>query len=439
MTSRPTNDRLVDALRDVVGDVHVLVDSDVTAPFCVDWTGRFRGTARAVVRPGSTEEVAAVVTCCARLGVGIVTQGGNTGLVGGSVPRSTDPDLVVLSTRRLTSHGPVDATSRQVTVGAGMTIADLHRLAADSGLEFGVDLAARDSATVGGAIATNAGGLRVVLHGDMRRQIVGLEVVFADGSVGSHLNGLPKDSAGFDIGQLIVGSEGTLGVVTRARLRLVEPLPEQRSTALLGLPDVDTAIRLARAQPGLLAAEFMGGSAMDMVVEQLDLPFPLAERWPFYAVLETVDLPELPDDVDAALDRRVWVYRERQTEAAGLFGVVHKLDVGVPLDRLGEVLDRLPDVAAPCQAYAFGHLLEGNIHVEVVGADPDDHEVDASILRLVTEVGGSVSAEHGIGRAKVDYLPWTRSAAELAAMRAVKTALDPDGRMNPGVLLSDAG
>jgi FAD/FMN-containing dehydrogenase len=428
-----SDDRLIAALRDVVGVDHVLVDSDITAPFCVDWTGRFRGEARAVVRPGSTDDVVRTVRACALAGVPIVTQGGNTGLVGGSVPRGDA--MIVVSTQRLTSYGAVDRNSRQVTVGAGVTIADLHKLAAQAGLEFGVDLAARDSATVGGAIATNAGGLRVVLHGDMRRQVVGLEVVFADGSVASHLNGLPKDSAGFDVGQLIVGSEGTLGIVTQARVRLVEPLPEQRCTTLLGASDVNAAIALARAQPGLLAAEFMGGTAMELAVERLQLPFPLARRWPFYILLETADVPELPDDVDAALDRRLWVYRERQTEAAGMLGVVHKLDVGVPLDRLGEVLSGLAEAAAPYEAYAFGHLLEGNIHIEVVGADPDDHDVDAAILRLVTDVGGSVSAEHGIGVAKVDYLPWSRSPAELAAMRAVKNALDPAGRMNPGVLL----
>lgn len=426
-------DPLVERLREVVGDEHVLVDPDLTAAYCVDWTGRFHGRARAVVRPASTADVAAVLTTCADVGAPVVVQGGNTGLVGGGVPRGDQ--MVVLSTRRLRDRGAVDVSTRQVTVDAGVSLAELHRHCSGVGLAYGVDLAARDSATVGGTVATNAGGPRVVLNGDTRRQVRGVEAVLADGSVISHLAGLPKDSAGYDLTQLLVGSEGTLAVVTRVRFGLVEPLPDDRMTVLVGVDDVEAAISLARRQRGLLAAEFVMGAALDLVCDVTGLPFPLQRRWPVYLLLETAVDVRLDDTADAAVDRRLWAYRERQTEAIGTLGVVHKLDVGVPLNRLRAVLDALPDLVAPFAVYVFGHLLEGNLHVEVVGADPDDDQVDASVLGLVTAHGGTVSAEHGVGIAKAAYLGLSRSPAELAAMRAVKRALDPRSLLNPGVIL----
>ncbi len=424
---------LTRALRAVVGPDDVLTDPDLRAPYCIDWTGRYRGEAAAVVRPHDTAQVSQVVRTCAQFGMPIVAQGGNTGLVGASVPRSRP--MVIVSTRGLTSIGSVDVSSRQVTVGAGVTIAQVQRLAATAGLDYGVDLAARDSATIGGTVATNAGGLRVVRHGDTRRQMCGLEYVLADGSVATHLAGLPKDSAGFDVSHLMVASEGTLGLITQVRLHLVSPLPEGRLTTLVGVSDIDAAVAIARDQDDLLAAEFIGGSAMDLVTTVAELPFPLQKRWPVYLLIETTSAPLLDVDADAVVDRRLWAYRERQTEAVGTLGVVHKLDVGVPLDRLRVVMEAMPSAAAPHDLYVFGHLLEGNLHVEVVGAAPDDHEVDAALLRLVASNGGTISAEHGVGVAKVADLPLSRSAAELAAMRAIKDALDPAGLLNPGVLL----
>ena len=411
----------------------MLVGPDLVASYCVDWTGRFRGHARAVVRPADTAQVSAVVRACVEQGAPVVTQGGNTGLVGGGVPRGDA--MVVLSTRRLDGRGPVDRVTRQVTVGAGVTLADLHRHSAAARLAYGVDLAARDSATIGGTVATNAGGIRVVCHGDTRRQVLGVEAVLADGSVVSRLAGLPKDSAGYDLSQLLVGSEGTLGVITQVRLGLVDPLPDERMTALVGVPDIDAAVFLARQQRELLAAEFVVGSALDLVAHVAGLPFPLQRRWPVYVLVETAMDLVLDDDADAAVDRRLWVYRERQTEAVGTLGPVHKLDVGVPLSALSAVLDALPATVAPHDVYVFGHLLEGNLHVEVVGADPDDHDVDAAVLRLVAHHGGTISAEHGVGIAKVEYLGLSRTPSELTAMRSVKRALDPHGLLNPGVLL----
>jgi FAD/FMN-containing dehydrogenase len=422
---------LLQALAAAVGEANVLT-GEAAAPYLTDWRKRYRGRAQAVVRPGATAEVAAVVRACIAARAPMVPQGGNTGLVGGSVP--SRPGLVVVSTSRLDRLGPVDRQARQVTAGSGVRVADLQRHAAAAGLAYGVDLASRDTATVGGTVATNAGGIRVVRHGDTRAQVLGVEAVLADGTVVSDLAGLPKDSAGYDLSGLLVGSEGTLGLVTAARLRLVEPLPAGRTTVLAGLRSVVDALGLLD-QPDLLAAEVVVGPAMDLVCSALGLPFPLADRWPVYVLLETAGTPRLAADSDAVVDPRVWQYRERQTEAVATLGVVHKLDVAVPLDRLDELVAALPDAWAPYDGYVFGHLAEGNLHVEVAGAPPGDADVDGRILRLVASMGGTVSAEHGVGTAKTEWLGLCRSPAQLAAMRRIKDALDPDHRMNPGVLL----
>lgn len=425
--------RLLDQLRAIVGDAHAFDDPDRLTSYGRDWTGRWEQVPAIVVRPADTDEVRRVVVVCGQSAVPIVTQGGNTGLVGGSVP--TQEGCVLLSTARLQRLDPVDVTSRQVTVGAGVTIAALRAHAARAGLEYGVDLAARDSATVGGTIATNAGGVRVVAHGDTRAQVVGVEAVLADGSMVSHLNGLPKDSAGYDISRLLVGSEGTLGVVTAARLRLVPPLPASRYTALVGVSTIADALTLL-TQPDLLAAELIVGPGMGLVCEVTGLPHPLEKAWPLYVLIETADLPHLPDDADAVLDTRVWEYRERQTEAASTLGLVHKLDVSVPLAKLQTCIDDLPGLTSPYACYVFGHLAEGNLHIEVAGAAADDESIDQRVLEAVANFGGSISAEHGIGRAKIAYLPLSRGAGELRAMASIKSALDPEGLLNPGVLFS---
>lgn len=420
-------------LVEVVGPTQVVTDPERLVGYGTDWTGRWSVAPRAVARPASTAEVSAVLGVCARHGVGVVPQGGNTGLVGGSVP--SREGLLVLTTSRLVGLGPVDPVSRQVTAGAGVTVAALRAHVAAAGLDYGVDLASRDSATVGGTLATNAGGVRVVRHGDTRAQVRGIEAVLADGTVVEHLAGLPKDSAGYDLGSLLVGSEGTLAVITAARLRLVPPLPADRVTCLVGVGSVDEALALLD-QEGLLAAELMTGAALDLVCRALTLPFPMPSRGPLFLLLETEHAPRLRDGLDVVVDRRLWTYRERLTEAVATLGTVHKLDVAVPVARLGELLDRLPAAVAPYDSYVFGHVAEGNMHVEVVGAPPDDDGPDERVLRLVAELGGTISAEHGVGSAKARWLALSRSAADIAWMRRVKGALDPDGRLNPGVLFT---
>ena len=420
------------ALVDAVGAAHVLTDPDTRAPFETDWTRRFTGHARAVVRPADTAEVAAVVRACAKHQVPVVTQGGNTGLVGGSVPRG-DAGQVVLSIRRLDAIDEVDVARREVVAGAGATIAAVQAHAGSAGLAYGVDLASRDTATVGGTVATNAGGLHVVQHGTSGAQVRGIEAVLADGSVVSRLDPPPQDNAGYDLGRLLAGSEGTLAVITAARLRLV-PRPGPGCVALVGCPDIVAALALLPAQ-GLRAAEVMFAAGVELVRRVAGLPPPLPTAWPVYLLLETDEPPDLPDTVEAAVDPRLWAYRERHTEAISTLGVPHKLDVCLPLDRLGAFLSGLSEAVAPYDVFAFGHLAMGNLHVNVVGPAPDDDAVDESVLRLAATHGGSIAAEHGIGVAKVRWLGLTRSPAELDVMGRIKRAFDPDGLLNPGVLL----
>lgn len=424
---------LLSRLEGVVGARQVLVDPDVIASYGRDWTGRWQCSPRVVVRPGNTREVSETLALCADSRTPVVTQGGNTGLVGGSVP--TRDGSLVLSTERLIRLDPVDTVTGQVTVGAGVRVAHLQKHAAAVGFAYGVDLASRDSATIGGTIATNAGGVRVVRHGDTRAQVLGVEAVFADGSVMSDLRGLAKDSAGFDIGGLLVGSEGSLAVITAARLRLQPPLPDDRHTALVGVETMDAALSLLR-QGEVLAAELIVGAALSLVCRATGLPDPLERQWPFVVLLETAGAPDLPEGADAVVDRRAWAYRERLTEAVSTLGVVHKLDVSLPLTALSNFLSGLSALTDPYDVYVFGHLAEGNLHIEVVGADADDDAVDARVLRAVADLGGSISAEHGVGRAKSAFLPWTRDAAQRAAMGRVKHALDPHGLLNPGVLFT---
>ena len=456
---------LASSLADVVGPSHVLADPETKAPYETDWTRRFGGPAGLVVRPGSTEEVATVVSRCSEAGVPIVTQGGNTGLVGGGVPGggaggdNQVPAPVVLSTARLAWIDPPDAVAAQVTAGAGATLARLQAAADQVGLLFPVDLAARDSATVGGLVATNAGGLHVLRYGSVRAQVIGLEAVRADGSVVSRLGGLVKDNTGYDLSQLLVGSEGTLAIVTAARLRLVPAQPE-RVVALLGLGGVSEALGalevLRRRAEGLQAAEVFFEDGLDLVCSYSGVGTPFAARHPAYLLVECAGVRDVSESLFEALTGfgvddsatavandpagmdRLWSYRERHTEAISSLGVPHKLDVTLPLGRLDEFVDAVREEiekSAPgARLILFGHVGDGNLHVNVVGPDPDDESVDDSVLKLVAHMGGSISAEHGIGRAKVKWLHLTRSPAELAAMRAIKAALDPRGILNPGVV-----
>ncbi len=448
------------ALAEVVGDAHVLTAPDVTASYATDWTGRFRGATPAVVRPGSAGEVAAVLARCAAEGVAVVPQGGNTGLVGGGVPLAGE---VVLSLRRLATIGPVDPLAAQVTAGAGATLAAVQRTARDEGLDVGVDLAARDSATIGGMVATNAGGLRVVRHGPMRAQVAGVEAVRSTGEVLSHLGGLAKDNTGYDLAGLLCGSEGTLAVVTAARLRLV-PRYDQRVTALLAFPGVEPALAAAGAARHRLvdldAAEVFFGDGLALVCDVTGLTPPFPDPHDTYLLLEcaahddpadrlaaaVAGLADQPAAVavgtDTATRARLWAYRESHTEAVQAGGPPVKLDVTLPAARLAAfvpaVRARVAGAAPGARCILFGHAADGNLHVNVMGASGPPSavtDVEAAVLGLVAELGGSISAEHGIGTAKRAFLHLNRSPAELAAFAAIKHALDPAGILNPNALL----
>jgi FAD/FMN-containing dehydrogenase len=448
-------DLLAEQLVAAVGAAHVLTDPDVMAGFERDWTGRWQGRARLVVRPGTTAEVAQVVQICAAVGVAIVPQGGNTGLVGGAVP---DAGAVILHLGRLDHLDPVDLTSAQVTAGAGVTLARLQDHVGAAGLAFPVDLAARDSATVGGMVATNAGGLHVLRYGGMRSQVVGVEAVMANGGIVRRLDGLIKDNTGYDLPGLLCGSEGTLAVVTAARLRL-SPLFAHRVTALIGLEGLPAALDLVarlRTLTSLEAAEVMFASGIDIVCAHTGLPAPFPVRYPCVLLVECAAATDPVDDLAAALlaapeplDTAVatagaaraglWSWRERHTEAVNAIGVPHKLDVTLPLGSMAafesEVRPLIEKVAPGATTVIFGHVGDGNLHVNVVGPAPDDDGVDDAVFRLVAAHHGSISAEHGIGRAKRGWLDLTRSADDIAAMAAIKMAFDPGGLFNPGVLL----
>ncbi len=455
---RRSADPLAAELADIVGPHHVLTDPELVASHQVDWTGRWRGRARLVVRPGSTDEVARVVIACGRAGAPIVPQGGNTGLVGGAVPRAR---AVVLSTRRLDALDPVDPIAGQVRAGAGAVLGRVQAAAREAGYDFGVDLASRDGATVGGMVATNAGGIHVLRYGAMRANVVGLEFVKADGSVVSRMAGLVKDNSGYDLAGLLVGSEGTLGVVTSVQLRLV-PRCTERVVAAIPFAHLGEVVavcgELRRRITDLLALEVVDARGTALVSEAagLGILFDRPEPPPWTLLVEsgspttsTEDLATLLADVvdsedalvavDPARRDALWAYRERLTESIARAGIAHKLDVTLPFHALArfetELRRRIGAAGSHLDPVLFGHLGDGNLHVNVLGADPDDDAVDELVLTLVADHGGSISAEHGIGVAKRRFLTLTRSAADIASMAGIKEAFDPDHLLNPDVLL----
>jgi FAD/FMN-containing dehydrogenase len=446
---------VIERLREIAGP-ELIVDPDVIASYTTDWTRRFVGQTSAVVRPVSTEAVAAVITTCRELGVAVVPQGGNTGLVGGGVPLRGE---VVLSLANLAALEPVDAMAGQVTAGGGVTLSAVHRAARDAGWAYGVDLASRDSATVGGTVATNAGGVHVLRYGGTRSQVLGVEAVLGTGSVVSHLGGLVKDNTGYDLPGLLCGSEGTLAVVTAARLRLV-PAMDQRTVAVLAFATVAHALGasvvLRQALSTLEACELFLSAGLDLVCSVTGLGPPFATPHPVYLLVELADRVDPTDALAAAVDsvpgvqdvvvatdpsRRagLWRYREAHTEAINTLGPPHKLDVTLPIRALAEFVGAVPGavraVAPAAETWLFGHVGDGNIHVNVSGLAPDDDRVDDAVVGMVADAGGSISAEHGIGTAKKRWLHLSRSVAEIKAFRSIKRALDPDGILNPNVLL----
>ncbi|BBY62541.1 FAD-binding oxidoreductase [Mycolicibacterium helvum] len=444
---------LSERLQAIVGAAHVVTDADVLDSRSIDHTGRYRGKASALVRPGSADEVAAVLTECRNAGVSVTVQGGRTSLVAGTVPEHED---VLLSTERLTEIDDVDVVERRIRVGAGVTAVAVQRAAAAAGLLFGVDLAARDSATVGGMASTNAGGLRTVRYGNMGEQVLGLDVALPDGSVVHRHSQVRADNTGYDLASLFVGAEGTLGVITGLDLRL-HPVPAHRVTAVCGFTDLTALVATGRAlrdTESIAALELIDGRSTALAAKHLDVPAPTPGDWLLLIELAgETDLTERLADalegaelagepavgIDNVAQQRLWQARESTAEVVGLFGPPLKFDVSLPLsvipafatDSAALVTEHAPD-AIPV---LFGHIGEGNLHLNVLrcGAEQEAH-LYAAMMKLIANHGGNVSSEHGVGSRKRAYLGMARTDADIAAMRAIKAAFDPTGYLNPAVL-----
>lgn len=436
------------SLAAVVGSSHVVTDPDVLAGRSVDYTGRYRGRASALVRPGSAEELAEVLRVCRDAGAYVTVQGGRTSLVSGTVPEHDD---VLLSTERLSAIGEVDAVERRVVVGAGATLAAVQRAAGAAGLVFGVDLSARDTATVGGMASTNAGGLRTVRYGNMAEQVMGLDVALPDGSVLRRHSRVRRDNTGYDLPALFVGAEGTLGVITALDLRL-HPAPPHRVTAVCGFADLDALVdagRVFRDVLGIAALELVDGRAAELTGER-----PVEGDWLLLVELaadhdQTERLASLLDEVrvcgepavgvDIAAQQRLWGVRESLAEVLGVFGPPLKFDVSLPLASVSEFARdavALMEAAVPeAVPVLFGHIGEGNLHLNVLRCPPErEPALYAAMMELIANCGGNVSSEHGIGSRKRAYLGMSREPADIAVMRTVKAALDPTGYLNPAVL-----
>jgi FAD/FMN-containing dehydrogenase len=464
---------LLETLRGTVGGANVLTEGDLSA-WTVDWRRRWRGEPLAVVRPGSTAEVAAVVRACAATGVSVVPQGGNTGLVGGGVPDASGTQ-VLLSLQRLNRVRALDAANLTMTVEAGCVLQSLQGTAADAGLLFPLSLAAEGSCTIGGNLATNAGGTQVLRFGNARELCLGLEVVTAEGDVWDGLSGLRKDNTGYDLRDLFIGSEGTLGVITAATLKLF-PTPAAQTTALAAcntLADCVALLGLARRRlgAGLTGFEVMNRFSLDIVARhmpQLAQPLPKA-TWTvlleqsdgdgeteaqarFESLLaDALEAGHIDDAAIAgsvAQSKAMWHLRESIPLAQAQEGLNIKHDIALPVSAIPAFVEatdaalerRFPGV----RLVDFGHLGDGNLHYNVQcpeGADAKgfldvhEHAVNTIVFDAVVAHGGSISAEHGIGALKRDELAQRKSAVALALMRRIKHALDPANRMNPGRVL----
>jgi len=462
---------LPDTLAAIVGAPHVLTAAADMAPYCSDWRGRYSGAALCVVRPGSTAEVAAVVKACAAADVAIVPQGGNTGLCGGATPTRNE---VVVCLTRLNRVRAIDTANNTLTVEAGCTLAAVQEAATAAGRLFPLSLAAEGTATIGGNLSTNAGGVQVLRYGNARELCLGLEVVLADGEVWNGLRGLRKDNTGYDMKHLFIGAEGTLGLITAAVLKLFSR-PRQTATAWAAVTDPAAAVALLmrlREKIGgrVTAFELIGRPALELVLQHIPgSRDPLAGKSQWQVLVELSDTMEndlveplehvlasaieAGEVADAAMAQSetqaqaLWALRENISEAQKIEGVSIKHDISIAVSRIAEFIARadaaleaaFPSVRIVC----FGHVGDGNLHYnQSKPAAQDNAEfiaqtdaVNRIVHDLVHELGGSISAEHGLGQLKREEILRYKSATEMEMMRAVKRALDPRGLMNPGKVL----
>ncbi|HPG88025.1 MAG TPA: FAD-binding oxidoreductase [Hyphomicrobium sp.] len=479
MTERALSDDVIARFREIVGDAHALTAPDDQAGYLREWRDRYVGKAALVLRPASTDEVSRILALANSLGIGVVPQGGNTGLVGGQIP-SQRGDQVVLSLSRMKSVRDVDADGGAMVVEAGVTLADAQAVAEKAQRLFPLSLASEGSAQIGGVLASNAGGTAVLAYGNARNLCFGLEVVLADGRVWNGLRTLKKDNTGYDLRDLMIGSEGTLGVITAAVLKLL-PRPACTATAILGLKSPEDALKVFRlaeqaACGALTAFEFWTRRALDFALASLpNSRDPLRDKHLWYilievscsdgggsasGLLENVLHAALQDDIieDASVAistkqaRDFWRLRESFSEAQKSAGGSIKHDISVPISAIPEFLERAAVVVeAICpgaRPVPFGHFGDGNLHYNVsqpegLSTEGEDKarfldlwtEMSDAIHALVTTMNGSISAEHGIGQMKRAALVQHKSAVEIDLMRAIKTALDPKGVLNPGKVL----
>ncbi len=467
-------DALLDTLAAIVGRDQLLTDASDMAPYLTDWRGRYHGAARAVVRPADSAQVAAVVGGCHRAGVPVVPQGGNTGLCGGATPLA-DGLAVVVSLSRLRRILALDPDNNTLAVEAGCTLAAVQEAAHAAGRFFPLSLASEGSCEIGGNLSTNAGGVQVLRYGNMRDLVLGLQVVLPDGRVWDGLRGLRKDNTGYDLKHLFVGAEGTLGIITAAVLKLF-PAPVVRATAWVAVPDPGAAVRLLgrlRAACGdrITAFEIIGRSALELVLTYIEgARDPLAEPVEWCVLIELADTLEgaaldemLQRELEAAMEDgmvldaavagnlaqrdALWALRENISEAQRIEGVSIKHDIAVPVSRIPRFLEladqRLKAVWPEVRIVAFGHIGDGNLHYNLSKPQAAENgvfvarteEVNLIVHDLVNELGGSISAEHGLGQLKREEIRRYKSAVELDLMRAIKHALDPAGLMNPGKVI----
>ncbi|OHC64638.1 MAG: hydroxyacid dehydrogenase [Rhodocyclales bacterium GWA2_65_19] len=464
---------LITELTGLLGERHVLTATDDVAPYCTDWRGRYTGSARCVALPGSTEEVAAAVRACAAASVAIVPQGGNTGLCGGATPVGGE---VVINLRRMNRIRAVDADNNSITVEAGCTLQAVQEAATAAERLFPLSLAAEGSATIGGNLSTNAGGVQVLRYGNARELTLGLEVVLADGRIWDGLRALRKDNTGYDLKHLFIGAEGTLGLITAATLKLF-PRPRAHAVAWVAVPHPAAAVRLLgrlrdAAGDNVTAFEIVGRPALDLVLKHIpDARDPLAGKSEWQVLVELSGAHDIVDDLSATLEQALnhamedgvvldaalaaseaqalalWALRENVSEAQKIEGLSIKHDIAVPVSRIAEFIARadaallaaFPNVRIVC----FGHIGDGNLHYNQSRPDAQSNSafiaqtaaVNRIVHDLVHELGGSISAEHGLGQLKREEVLRYKSEIEMDMMRAVKHALDPRGLMNPGKLL----
>jgi FAD/FMN-containing dehydrogenase len=465
---------LLDAIRAIVGDRGLLTDPSDTAAYTEDWRRLYRGRTPAVIRPASTGELARVVRLCADAHAPVVPQGGNTSMVGGATP-AEDGSEFVLSTARLNRVRAIDPLDLTMTLEAGVTLKAAQNAAAEAGCLLPLSISSEGSANIGGVLAVNAGGNNTVRYGNARDLTLGLEVVLPDGTIWNGLRRLRKDNTGYCLRQLFVGSEGTLGIITAAVLKLV-PRPREITVALCAVPSPEAALdlfgRFQSHDPAAISAfELMSGLGTEFVLRHIEgAVLPLSSPAPFYTLvelatprpdaglrdaLESVLETALSDGIvtDAAIAESeaqrasIWRLREEHSEGQKREGASVKNDVSVPVSKVPEFIRR---ATAACESLMpgirivpFGHMGDGNIHFNVeqpIGSDPawflaQDHAIMDVVNEVVRALDGSFSAEHGIGRLKPYMMPDWRGGAELAVMQRIKAALDPSGIMNPGKVL----